>query len=126
MLNVVEPIQPSFLRQMLIDGIALKERRIQHQNQKIKTLHDSIRILNRAIKEPMRGEFDAAVFGQEKDGGFDSAFGQIQQSFNDHDLCPSIISEDTLASCTLFVTASKPDEMQTVKRLLISVLNRNA
>lgn len=48
--NLVEPIQPPFLRQMLIDGIALKERRIQHQNQKIKTLHDNIRILSRAIE----------------------------------------------------------------------------
>ena len=36
-----------------------------------------------------------------------------------------IISQDALASLTLFVAASKPEEMQTVKRLLISVLNRN-
>jgi prophage maintenance system killer protein len=37
-----------------------------------------------------------------------------------------IISQDALASLTLFVAASKPDEMDAVKRLLISVLNRNA
>lgn len=36
-----------------------------------------------------------------------------------------IISNEALASLTLFVAASKPDEMQTVKRLIISVLNRN-
>ena len=36
-----------------------------------------------------------------------------------------IISSDTLASLTLFIASSKPEEMQTVKRLVISVLNRN-
>ncbi len=34
------------------------------------------------------------------------------------------ISNDALASITLFVAASKPEEMETVKRLVISVLNR--
>lgn len=212
------------LKQYLLQGIAINERRIQQQNQEIKTLHDGIRILSRAIEvrnqevsdqhwltsfsqglqllddydherldktgrhtqdvrypavdeywtiiEAMREEFDTAVFGQKKDGGFESALGQIQQSFNDHDLYPSIeekasmllylvvknhafvdgnkriaaacfllflrknnvlqtkqglsiISQDALASLTLFVAASKPEEMETVKRLLISVLNRN-
>ncbi|WP_245617578.1 hypothetical protein [Siansivirga zeaxanthinifaciens] len=36
-----------------------------------------------------------------------------------------IISNDTLASFTLFIASSKPEEMETVKRLVISVLNRN-
>tara|TARA_R110002074_G_scaffold364036_1_gene537426 strand:- start:43 stop:1032 length:990 start_codon:yes stop_codon:yes gene_type:complete len=36
-----------------------------------------------------------------------------------------IISNDTLASLTLFIASSKPDEMQMVTRLVISVLNRN-
>ncbi len=36
-----------------------------------------------------------------------------------------IISNDTLASLTLFIAVSKPEEMETVKRLVISVLNRN-
>ncbi len=36
-----------------------------------------------------------------------------------------IISNDTLASLTLFTASSKPEEMETVKRLVISVLNRN-
>lgn len=38
----------------------------------------------------------------------------------------SIISNEALASLTLFVAASKADEMETVKKLLISVLNRNS
>jgi len=36
-----------------------------------------------------------------------------------------IISNEALASLTLFVAASKADEMETVKKLLISVLNRS-
>ena len=36
-----------------------------------------------------------------------------------------IISNGALASLTLFAAASKPDEMETVKKLIISVLNRN-
>lgn len=36
-----------------------------------------------------------------------------------------IISNEALASLTLFVASSKPDEMDTVKKLVISVLNRN-
>ncbi|MEP0710867.1 MAG: RhuM family protein [Algoriphagus sp.] len=37
----------------------------------------------------------------------------------------SIISNDALASLTLFIASSKPEEMDTVKKLVISVLNRN-
>ena len=36
-----------------------------------------------------------------------------------------IISNEALASLTLFAAASKPEEMETVKKLVISVLNRN-
>src|SRR5690606_24111339 len=36
-----------------------------------------------------------------------------------------IISNEALATLTLFVASSKPDEMETVKQLIISVLNRN-
>jgi prophage maintenance system killer protein len=36
-----------------------------------------------------------------------------------------VISNEALASLTLFVAISKPDEMETVKQLIISILNRN-
>lgn len=36
-----------------------------------------------------------------------------------------VISNEALASLTLFVAASKANEMETVRRLLVSVLNRN-
>ncbi|WP_139352700.1 Fic family protein [Algoriphagus sp. A40] len=37
----------------------------------------------------------------------------------------TVISNDALASLTLFIASSKPEEMETVKKLVISVLNRN-
>ena len=36
----------------------------------------------------------------------------------------TIISNEALASITLFVAASKSEEMQTVKNLIVSILNR--
>ncbi len=36
----------------------------------------------------------------------------------------TIIRNDTLASITLFIAVSKPEEMQTVKQVIISILNR--
>ncbi len=48
---------------------------------------------------------------------------QNNMLFNSHE--QPIISNDTLASLTLFIASSKPEEMETVKRLVISVLNRN-
>ncbi len=121
----------------------------------------------------MKIEFNSALFGKEKDGGFESATNLIQQSISDKDIYPSIeekaamllylvvknhafidgnkriaaacfllflerniilynssgkfiISNEALASLTLFVATSKADEMETVKKLLISVLNRNS
>jgi len=37
----------------------------------------------------------------------------------------TIISNEALASLTLFAAASRPEEMETVKNLIISILNRN-
>ena len=36
-----------------------------------------------------------------------------------------IISNEALASLTLFIASSKPEEMEIVKKLTISILNRN-
>lgn len=119
----------------------------------------------------MRSEFNSVIFGKEKDKGFDSAISQINQSFNNNDVYPTIeekvamllylivknhafvdgnkriaaacfllfleqnrllynstgtpiISNEALASLTLFVAASQANEMDTVKKSLISVLNR--
>ena len=123
------------------------------------------------LVDTMRADFASAIFGKEKDGGFQSAIVQISKGFADKDFYPSIeekaatllylviknhafvdgnkriaaacfllflernnllystvntptISNEALATLTLFVAASKPEEMETVKKLIISVLNR--
>jgi death-on-curing family protein len=211
------------LKEYLVEGVAINEKRLAQKNKEIKILHDGIRILSRAIEakanledhnwllefseglkllddydheqldkagkhtsrvtypareeymaivESMRTEFNTAVFGMLKDTGFDSAIGQIQQAFGKKDIYPSIeekaamllylivknhafvdgnkriaaacfllflernnllfdkhgnaiLSNEALASITLLVASSKSDEMETMKQLIISILNRN-
>ena len=212
------------LKDYLIEGVAINEKRLEQKNKEIQVLHDGIRIISRAIEDQvinnenyawlhqfsvglqllddydhealdevgkhtknavypsmaeylnlvnqMRLEFNSGVFGREKDGGFDSAINQIMRGFGEQDVYPSIeekaamllylviknhafidgnkriaagcfllflerngilytnagqtiISNEALATLTLFVAASKAKEMETVKKLLISVLNRN-
>ena len=211
------------LKDYLVEGVAINEKRLAQKNQEIKILHDGIRILSRAIEakanlddtawllqfsdglkllddydheqldkagkhtkkitypareeymvivESMRTEFNTAVFGKLKDKGFDSALGQIEQAFGKKDIYPSIeekaamllylivknhafvdgnkriaaacfllflernkllfdthgnaiLSNEALASLTLLVASSKSDEMETMKQLIISILNRN-
>jgi len=212
------------LKDYLIEGVAINEKRLAEKNKEIQVLHDGIRILSRVIEETtsyqenlswihhfnlglkllddydhesldmkgnhtreahypdafeyyelidsMRAEFNSGIFGKEKDGGFKSSINLIQQSFNNQEIYPtieekaamllylivknhafvdgnkriaaacfllflqtnsllyhpsgrSIISNEALASITLFVAASKADEMETMKKLVISVLNRS-
>ncbi len=211
------------LKDFLIEGISINEKRLEQKNKEIEVLHDGIRILSRAIEEKalttsgyewlhrfsvglqllddfdhetldsignhkeniaypslieyselvkeMRLGFSSNLFGKLKDGGFDSALHQIEQSFGDIEIYQSIeekaamllylivknhafvdgnkriaaacfllflnknellftsvnhsiISNEALASLTLFVASSKAEEMETVRKLLISVLNR--
>ena len=212
------------LKDYLIEGIAINEKRLDQKNKEIQILHNGIRILSRVIEEKvnakqfewiqqfslglkllddydhealdkignhykkaqypelkeyqelvkqMKLDFKSDIFGKEKDSGFLSAITLIQQRFNKKDIYLSIeekasmllylivknhafvdgnkriaaacfllflernnmlfsekgqtiISNDALASLTLFVAASKADEMETVKQLLVSVLNRNS
>jgi death-on-curing family protein len=212
------------LKDYLIEGVVINEKRLNQKNKEIKILHDGIRILSRVIEEKldtneayawlhqfkmglkllddydhetldsfgnhtknvqypsksqymelvdqMRSEFNSTVFGKLKDKSFESAITQIKQAFGKKDAYPSIeekaamllylivknhafvdgnkriaaacfllfldnnglltnrqqqpiISNEALASLTLFVASSKAEEMETVKKLLISVLNRN-
>jgi prophage maintenance system killer protein len=212
------------LKDYLVNGYAINEKRLEQKQQEVLHLKNGIRILSRAIEEKatdvdyawldlyakglrllddydhetldlkgvseitvdyplyedhmalvdqMSSEFDSDIFGQERGSGFKSAIDQIQQSFDGKELYPTfeekaatllylivknhaftdgnkriaaacfllflkrnrrlqpdtdslIISNEALASLTLFVAASKADEMNTVKRLIISILNRNA
>lgn len=211
------------LKDYLIQGYAINEKRLAQKQQEIHILKDGIRILSRAIEEKvdsqdnlwlsqfakglellddydhesldqkgtstqkarypsiedyqqiihmMKADFDSGIFGKEKDEGFQSSVIQISKGFDEEDFYPTleekaatllylviknhsfvdgnkriaaacfllflkensllttrhgglILSNEALASLTLFVAASKPEEMETVKRLIISVLNRN-
>jgi len=211
------------IKDYLVQGYAINEKRLAQKQQEVQTLKDGIRILNRAIEQKaddqsldwlhhfakglellddydhesldkkglnkrkakypvladyqsviysMRSEFESGVFGKEKDGSFESAISQIGKGFDEEDFYPTleekaatllylivknhgfvdgnkriaaacfllflqhnellhnsegipIISNDALASLTLFIASSKPEEMDTVKKLVISVLNRN-
>lgn len=213
----------SKLKEYLLQGYSINQKRLQQMNQEIQVLRSGIRILGRAIEEKtqdqdlewlnqftkglallddydherldskgltttkttyptkaeyqylidqMKEEFDSDVFGLEKDQSFDSAISQISKGFGEQDFYPSIeekaatllylitknhaftdgnkriaaacflmfleknamlidskgiplISNEALASTTLFVAASKPEEMETVKKLIVSILNRN-
>jgi death-on-curing family protein len=211
------------LKDYLIQGYAINERRLEQKNQEIKVLKSGLQILGRAIEETaheeglawltnfakgltllddydherldtqglslkpakypskeayqslvnqMKLEFESDVFGLEKDKSFESAITQISKGFDHKDFYPSIeekaatllyliiknhafadgnkriaaacfllflennnalsnddgnmiISNEALASLTLFAAASKPDEMEVVKNLIVSILNRN-
>jgi prophage maintenance system killer protein len=210
------------LKDYLIEGVAINEKRLAQKNKEIQVLHSGIRILSRAIEEkassedfewlhqfslglkllddydhesldkignhkkkakyPILKEFmqlvtrmkmdvNSDLFGKEKDEGFISAITLIQQQFDKKDIYLSIeekasmllylivknhafvdgnkriaaacfilfldrnqllynvqgqtiISNEALASLTLFVASSKSEEMETVKQLLVSILNR--
>lgn len=211
------------LKDYLVKGYVINEKRLAQKQEEIQTLKDGIRILSRAIEskstadelswlnqyaiglellddydherldergltrrqavfpdikqyfniiESMRADFESPIFGKEKDQGFQSATAQIAKGFEGDDFYPSIeekaatllylvvknhafvdgnkriaaacfllflkannmlyskdghpiVSNEALASLTLFIASSKPDEMETVKKLIISVLNRN-
>ena len=211
------------LRDLLVEGYILNEKRLEQKEQEVKILKSGIQILGRAIVqkaeeeefawldtfakglallddydhesldksginskktnypaledyykivEAMKAEFDSNVFGKEKDDNFQSSVTQISKGMGDDDFYPTIeekaamllylitknhsfvdgnkriaaacfllflennnllfttddspiISNEALATLTLYIASSKPDEIQTVKRLIISVLNRN-
>jgi death-on-curing family protein len=211
------------LKDYLVQGYAVNEKRLEQKQQEVRHLKDGIRILSRAIEdraadtdfqwlnlyaeglqllddydhetldskgetagpvaypcyedymaivERMRADVDSTIFGRERGNGFKSAIEQVRQGFGKKELYPTFeekaatllylivknhafvdgnkriaaacfllfleknnrmradqerlaISNEALAGLTLFVAASRPDEMETVKRLIISILNRN-
>ena len=83
------------LKKYLIQGYTINEKRLAQKQQEIQTLKDGIRILSRATEEQSADKTDKPI-----------------------------ISNEALATMTLFVVTSKLEEMETVKKLTISVLNR--
>jgi prophage maintenance system killer protein len=210
------------LKDYLVQGYAINERRIAEKDLELKVLKDGIRIVGRALEQSdtaqdkhwlqqfsaglallddydhesldqkgltlkpvvypsleeylefikqMYSSYQSDVFAQPKDESFESSIGQIAQTFDGKELYPSLeekaatllylivknhsfvdgnkriaaacflyflekndklkdkegsplITNKALASLTLFVAVSKPEEMQTVKQLIISILNR--
>lgn len=210
------------LKDFLIQGYAINEKRLAQKEQEIRHLKNGIQILHRAIEQEletsdnttlalyskglsilddydhegldqngvtkrtavypttadylqliqeMYSDFDSDVFAKPKDDSFNSSVNQIKQSFGEEELYPSleekaatllylivknhsfidgnkriaaacflyfldvnqrlktengvlIISNEALAALTLFIATSKPEEMETVKRLTLTILNR--
>ncbi len=211
------------LKDYLVEGYAINQKRLAEKNMEVKTLKTGIQILSTTLKdhiktideakgltilldqfdkgltllddydhesldekgksskqaklieykgfksviEAMKSDFPSDIFGQEKDNSFKSAISQIYQTFGDNDLYSSLeekaatllylvvknhafvdgnkriaaacflyfleqngldpvttIGNNALATLTLFIAASKPDDMKTVIRLVISLLNR--
>ncbi len=211
------------LKDYLVQGYALNEKRLAQKQQEIEYLKTGIRIVSRVIEEEankennevfklfsnglallddydnealdiagesqketiypsyndymhliqeMYSDFESTVFALQKDGSFVSAINQIAQGFAGNDLYPTIeekaanllyfivknhsfvdgnkriaaacfvyflkrnnmllkkdgsliIDNNTLAALTLFIAISKSDEANAVKKLVISILNRN-
>ncbi len=139
-----------------------------------KTNREAIRIpVNEflTVVDKMKPEFGSDIFANPKDESFNSSVNQIYQSVGAQDCYPSleekaamllylivknhsfsdgnkrigancflyfmqkndmlykngtpIISNATLAALTILIAESKPEEMDTVKQVVISVLNRN-
>jgi len=213
----------SRLKDYLVQGYAINEKRLQQKQQEVEFLKTGLRIVSRALEntsnereqevfrqfakglallddydhealdskgstkketvypsfddymnliKQMYSDFESAVFAKPKDDGFHSSINQIKQSFGKTDLYPSIeekaanllyfitknhsfvdgnkriaaacflfflqqnkalvnskdetiISNETLATLTLYIANSRTEESEVVKRLIISVLNRN-
>lgn len=211
------------LKDYLVQGYAVNEKRLAQKQQEVEYLKTGIRILNRAIGQQatleesqmlqvfakglalldaydhealdfkgtsvrdtylpsleeymqvihsMYSAFESGVFAKPKDESFNSSINQIGQSFGGVELYPSIeekaanllyfitknhsfvdgnkriaaacfiyflqknkalfnaagspiISNEALASLTLFIATSRSEEAEVVKRLVISVLNQN-
>jgi len=211
------------LKDFLVKGYAVNEKRLEQKNQEVFHLKAGIQILSRAIEsrneskeseilnifakglkllddydheeldkrgnteqktffpeyddyiyfiEEMYSDFESDVFAKPKDDSFHSSINQIKQTFSGIELYPSIqekaanllyfivknhsfvdgnkriaaacfiyfldknkalmnknretiISNEALAALTLFIATSKSDEVNIVKRLVVSILNRN-
>ena len=208
------------LKDYLVKGYAINEKRLTEKQQEVEYLKTGIRIFGRAIEtnvedneilsvfakglellddydhqtlDPkgsstqqtvypevsdyldmiaeMYSDFESDVFAKPKDKSFASSVNQIRQSFDEKELYPTIeekaanllyyivknhsfvdgnkriaaacflffleqnnclyinqkpiISNEALAALTLFIATSKSEEVDIVKKLIISILNRN-
>ena len=216
----------STLKDYIVKGYAINEKRLKDEQGKVKTLQDTIKLLSRSLEyqvqsldeakdvakildsftvgldmldnydhkkldvrgkskkesvvipekefltviDKMKSEFASDVFATPKDESFSSSVNQIYQTFDDKELYPTleekaatllylivknhsfadgnkrigascflyflnrnnmlyknglpIIDNSTLFALTLLIATSKPEEMETVKQVVLSILNR--
>lgn len=118
------------LREALLDQLERTRQQLETKDHELRVLHDGISILHnaihsarvtlphlawlRAFDSSLQLIGDAACFLL-----FLRVNGRLQ---NDHGR--SVLSNDGLAGLTLFVASSGANQMETVKRVIMSVLNR--
>lgn len=214
------------LHKYVVDGYAINEHKLKQEQDKVRTLQDTIKLLSRSLEyqvetldeakdvaklmdnfsngldlldnydhqkldkkgetareavrideqeflsviDKMKSEFASDVFATPKDESFSSSVNQIYQTFGGKELYPTleekaatllylivknhsfadgnkrigascflyflnrnnmlyknntpIIDNSTLFALTLLIATSKPEEMETVKQVVLSVLNR--
>ena len=214
------------LKEYMTKGYAINEHKLKQEQDKVKTLQDTIRLLSRSLEyqvqsldeakdvaklmdnfaggldlldnydhkkldvkgvttreavrieeqefltviDKMKSEFASDVFATPKDESFSSSVNQIYQTFDGKELYPTleekaatllylivknhsfadgnkrigascflyflnrnnmlyknglpIIDNSTLFALTLLIATSKPEEMETVKQIVLSILNR--
>ena len=216
------------LKEYMTKGYAINEHKLKQEQDKVKTLQDTIRLLSRSLEyqvqsldeakdvaklmdnfaggldlldnydhkkldvkgvttreavrieeqefltviDKMKSEFASDVFATPKDESFSSSVNQIYQTFDGKELYPTleekaatllylivknhsfadgnkrigascflyflnknnmlyknglpIIDNSTLFALTLLIATSKPEEMETVKQIVLSILNRGS
>ena len=72
------------------------------------------------IIEKMKSEYASDVFANPKDGSFASSINQIYQTFDGVDVYPTL--EEKAAMLLYLITKSKPEEMDIMKQVVMSVL----
>ncbi len=100
------------------------------------------------IKLAKKFHGNSDLFGNEKDESFKSSISTIYQTFDGIDLYPSIeekaanllyfitknhsfsdgnkrIADNTLVALTLMIAVSKPEEKDTMIKVIVNLINRN-
>lgn len=193
------------IKEYLIKGYSINEKRLSQQNEQLKELQESVKILGNVLnykaltneeskgllkiisdyayaldildqydyqrleikdtteKETFQLTYKEAIkqiltakkahgnsdlFGREKDDSFKSSISTIYQTFGGQDLYPSIeekaanllyfitknhsfsdgnkrIADNTLVALTLMIAVSKPDEKDTMAKVVVNLINRN-
>jgi len=115
------------LKDFLVKGYAINEKRLEQQQQELIQLKTGIQILSRAIEaknETKENELlNLFAKGLELLDDYDHEELDTKGKINQEN--KTIISNEALAALTLFIATSKTEEVDAVKRFIISILNRN-